>query len=62
MTRIASSPYSMWRDIAITNTGHIQEALLRVEERLAYIRENLRSRELGVEFERAQRFRKQTPG
>jgi prephenate dehydrogenase len=62
MTRIASSPYSMWRDIALTNTEHIQEALARVEQRLAYIRENLRTRELEVEFERAQQFRSQTRG
>ena len=48
MTRIASSPYSMWRDIALTNTAAIQEAMLRLEQHLAHIRENLRTRELAA--------------
>jgi prephenate dehydrogenase len=58
MTRISSSPYSMWRDIAITNKKNIQNALLKLEQRLAHIRENLDSRELAVEFERAHRLKK----
>ena len=57
MTRIAASPYSMWRDIALTNTENIQEALLRLEQRLAHIRENLRGAALRDEFERANKFR-----
>src|SRR5689334_15247453 len=58
MTRIAQSPYSMWRDIALTNTENIQEALLRLEQRLAHVRENLRTRELESEFEQAAQFKK----
>jgi prephenate dehydrogenase len=58
MTRIASSPYSMWRDIALSNTANIQEALLRMEQELAHIRENLCTRGLEAEFERAGGFRK----
>ena len=58
MTRLAQSPYSMWRDIALTNTANIQEALLRLEQRLAHLRENLRTRELEAEFDIARRFRK----
>ncbi len=50
MTRLAHSPYSTWRDIALTNTENIQDALLRLEQRLAHIRENLRTRELEAEF------------
>jgi prephenate dehydrogenase len=57
MTRIASSPYSMWRDIALTNTGNIEQALMRLEQRLAHIRENLRTRELEEEFQRGQKFK-----
>ena len=57
MTRIASSPYSMWRDIALTNTGNIEEALSKLEQRLAHIRENLRTPELKAEFEQGNRFR-----
>ncbi len=57
MTRIAASPYSMWRDIALTNTGNIQEALFRLEQRLAHIRDNLKTRALEDEFNRAHKFR-----
>ena len=60
MTRIASSPYSMWRDIALTNTKNIEETLVRLEQRLAHIRENLRTPELKAEFERGNRFRQKT--
>ena len=56
LTRIASSPYSMWRDIAHTNTGNIEHALSSLEQRLAHIRENLRSQALREEFEMANRF------
>jgi prephenate dehydrogenase len=58
MTRLAQSPYSMWRDIALTNSANIQEALLRLEQRLSHLRENLRTRELEAEFDLARRFRK----
>lgn len=58
MTRISSSPYSMWRDIALTNKENIQEALLKLEQRLAHLRENLDTRELAMEFERAHQLRK----
>lgn len=58
MTRIARSPYSMWRDIALTNTRNIQDALLKLEQKLAHIRENLRTRELEEEFDRAHQLQK----
>jgi prephenate dehydrogenase len=61
MTRISSSPYSMWRDIAITNKKNIADALQKLEQRLAHIRENLDSRELAVEFERAHELKKEKP-
>src|SRR5215470_1837052 len=61
MTRISSSPHSMWRDIAITNRENLANALLKLEQRLAHIRENLGSRELAVEFERAHQLRKNSP-
>jgi len=60
MTRIAASPYSMWRDIALTNTKNIEEALDRLEQRLAHIRENLRTPELKAEFERGNQFGEKT--
>jgi len=59
MTRLGSSPYSMWRDIALTNTDKVQAALLALEQRLAHIRENLRTPELRSEFDKANRFRRE---
>jgi prephenate dehydrogenase len=58
MTRIAASPYSMWRDIALTNKKPISDALGKLEQELAHIRENLGTRELEEEFERAHNLRK----
>jgi prephenate dehydrogenase len=61
MTRISASPYSMWRDIAISNKENLGDALSKVEQRLAHIRENLTTRALAEEFELAHGLRK-TPG
>jgi len=58
MTRLGSSPFSMWRDVALTNTDKIAAAILALEQRLAHLRENLRTPELRDEFELANRFRK----
>lgn len=57
MTRIAASPYSMWRDVALTNKRNIRRALLKLEQRLAHIRENLDTKELALEFETAHRLK-----
>jgi prephenate dehydrogenase len=57
MTRLGASPFSMWRDIAATNTAAVEKALLALEQRLQYIRENLRGPELREEFEQANKFR-----
>jgi prephenate dehydrogenase len=59
MTRLGASPFSMWRDIAHTNSAAIERALLKLELRLAHIRENLRTPALREEFERANEFRKE---
>ena len=59
MTRLGASPYSMWRDIAATNTEAVQAALHALEQRLAHLRENLRTPELRQEFEQANRFRRE---
>jgi len=58
MTRVSGSPYSMWRDIAISNKKNIGDVLLKLEQRLAHIRENLDSKLLADEFERAHQLRK----
>ena len=57
MTRLGASPFSMWRDVAHTNTEAVAASLLALEQRLAHLRENLRTPELRDEFERANRFR-----
>lgn len=56
-TRLGASPYSMWRDVAMTNTEAIGRTLLALEQELAHVRENLRTPELREEFARANRFR-----
>src|ERR1700688_1684420 len=58
MTRTSSSSYSMWRDIALTNKTNIRTALMKLEQHLAHIRENLDTRELALEFERAHQLKK----
>jgi prephenate dehydrogenase len=58
MTRVSGSPYSMWRDITISNKKNIGDVLLKLEQRLAHIRENLDSKLLADEFERAHQLRK----
>jgi prephenate dehydrogenase len=61
MTRTAASPYSMWRDIALTNKKYVGEALRKLEQKLVHIRENLDTRELEQEFERAHLLKNHSP-
>ncbi len=56
-TRLGASPYSMWRDVAMSNTIPIAETLFALEQRLAHLRENLKTPELRDEFALANRFR-----
>lgn len=56
-TRLGSSPYSMWRDIAMTNAEPIAKAIAGLEQRLQHVRENLKTPELREEFRTANRFR-----
>ncbi|HEX4022901.1 MAG TPA: prephenate dehydrogenase [Acidobacteriaceae bacterium] len=58
MTRLGASPFSMWRDVAQTNTEPIAATLLALEQRLAHLRENLKQPELRDEFDRANQFRR----
>jgi prephenate dehydrogenase len=57
-TRLGASPYSMWRDIALSNTEPIAATLYALEQRLAHVRENLRTPELKEEFRLGNEFRK----
>jgi prephenate dehydrogenase len=49
----------MWRDIAHTNTEAVERTLLALEQRLAQLRESLRSPELRNQFEQANKFRRE---
>ena len=57
MTRLGGSPYSMWRDIGMTNETALGAALLAMEQELSHLRENLRTPELRLLFEQANAFR-----
>jgi prephenate dehydrogenase len=57
MTRLGASPYSMWRDVAMTNTQPLAATLYALEQRLAHLRENLKTPELREEFRLANEFR-----
>lgn len=52
-TRLAGSPYDVWRDICLTNTDNIARALDRVAQAIEHIRANLATRELDAEFSAA---------
>jgi prephenate dehydrogenase len=56
MTRIAHSPYSMWRDIAMTNSKNLEDVMQRFEQQMAHLRENLRGPGLREMFESANRY------
>jgi prephenate dehydrogenase len=56
-TRLGASPYSMWRDVAMTNAEPIGRAMAALEQRLQHVRENLRTPELREEFRAANKFR-----
>jgi len=59
MTRLGASPYSMWRDVAQTNTQPLAATLFALEQRLAHLRENLKTPGLREEFVKANRFRRE---
>jgi prephenate dehydrogenase len=51
--RLAGSPYSVWRDVCLTNTDNIQRTLDRFSQAIDHLRNVLRSRELEDEFDAA---------
>jgi prephenate dehydrogenase len=50
MLRVAGSPYSMWRDVCLTNSENIAHALDRLTQAIDYLRTHLASKELEEEF------------
>ena len=57
LTRLAESPYVMWRDICLTNTQNIQAALDAMIQKLDRIKTHLSTRELEDEFKQAHKLR-----
>ncbi len=57
LTRLAESPYSMWRDICLTNIENIQSALDAMIQKLDTIKAHLSTRELENEFSQARKLR-----
>ena len=57
LTRLAESPYSLWRDICLTNLDNIQSALDAMMQKLDRMKTHLSSRELENEFKQAIKLR-----
>ena len=57
VTRLAESPYSVWRDICLTNSENIRAALDAAIQRLEAMKTHLTDRELEGEFKQAQKLR-----
>ena len=51
--RLAGSPYSVWRDIVLTNSDNLDMALDRLTQAIEHLRAHLRQRELEEEFSAA---------
>jgi prephenate dehydrogenase len=57
VTRLAESPYSLWRDICLTNVENIRVAVESLIEKLEVMRLHLSDRELEREFKQALKLR-----
>jgi len=62
MTRLAESPYALWRDICLTNIENIQSALESLIQKLESMKLHLSDRELEHEFKQAQKLRTRLRG
>jgi len=58
VTRLAESPYGLWRDICLTNIENIQAALEALIEKLEQMKLHLSDRELEHDFKQAARLRR----
>jgi prephenate dehydrogenase len=56
MLRLAGSPYSMWRDIAVSNSDNLRRALDRLAQAIDHLRNHLNSRDLEQSFDEANRL------
>ena len=55
-TRLAMSPYEIWKDILATNAGPIRDALSAYIKALEQLQDQLTSEEAGTQFELAAKF------
>jgi prephenate dehydrogenase len=62
VTRLAESPYSVWRDICLTNIENIQQALEALVEKLDFMKQHLSDPELEREFQQAWKLREKLRG
>ena len=53
LTRLAMSPFGVWRDILLTNQQHIDEAMAALMGKLSELRGQISSASMEAEFERA---------
>ena len=56
MLRLAGSPYSTWRDIAVSNSDNLRRALDRLAQAIDHLRTHLTSRDLEQSFTEANRL------
>lgn len=61
MTRIATSPYAVWRDILLSNSPNIMAALDQLLSDLQALRHRLHAGDLRTEFDTANALRQQIP-
>jgi prephenate dehydrogenase len=57
LTRLADSPYPLWRDICLTNRENIRSALASLIQKLEDVQTHLNDRELEHDFKEALRLR-----
>ncbi|MBZ5565179.1 MAG: prephenate dehydrogenase [Acidobacteriia bacterium] len=62
VTRLAEGPYSVWRDICLTNIENIQRALEALIEKLESMKVHLTDRELEHDFKQAAKLREKLRG
>jgi prephenate dehydrogenase len=57
-SRLADSSYRVWRDICLTNTENLQQALTTLVQTVEHMRDSLRSRELEHLFDQSNDLRR----
>jgi prephenate dehydrogenase len=57
MTRLADSPYAIWRDVGVTNADNLRVAVDAFTEKLEAMKQHLEDEQLEVAFNEAQRLR-----